>query len=56
MAIESKIPINGIIENNGKSSPKLPVEAEIEVNSTQINNIFLIFINKLDENMMPALC
>jgi hypothetical protein len=33
-AIESKIPINGIIENNGKSSPKLPVEAEIELNST----------------------
>ena len=55
MAIESKSPINGNIENNGKFSPKLPVEAEIELNSTQINNIFLIFINKLDTNMMPAL-
>ena len=46
IAIDNKIPINGIIENNDKFSPKLPVEAEIELNSIQISNIFFIFIFK----------
>ena len=56
MAIESKSPINGNIENNGKFSPKLPVEAEIELNCTEINNIFFIFINKFDSYLMRNLC
>ena len=46
MAIENNIPINGMIVNNGNPSLKLPVEAEIEVNSIQISNIFFIFIFK----------
>ena len=43
IAIDNKIPINGIIENNDKFAPKLPVEAEIELNRMAIKNIILIF-------------
>ena len=45
IAIDNKIPINGIIENNDKFSPKLPVEAEIELNRMAINNPLFLFIN-----------
>ena len=44
-AIENKIPRNGIIENNDKFSPKLPVEAEIELNRIAINNALFLFIH-----------
>ena len=42
IAIDNKIPINGIVENNDKFSPKLPVEAETELNSIEINNQNLV--------------
>ena len=45
IAIDNKIPINGIIENNDKFSPKLPVEAEIELNRIAINNALFLFIH-----------
>ena len=44
IAIDNKIPINGIIKNNDIFSPKLPVEAEIELKRIENNNIILIFI------------
>ena len=43
-AIDSNIPINGTMENNGNSSPRLPAEANIELKSMQINIIYLVFI------------
>jgi len=45
IAIDNKIPINGIIENSGIFSPKLPVEAEIELNRIAINNTLFLFIH-----------
>ncbi len=45
IAIDNKIPINGIIEKSGIFSPKLPVEAEIGLNRIAINNALFLFIH-----------
>jgi len=44
-AIDSNIPIKGMMVNNGNSSPRLPPDAKIELKRKPIINIFLDFIN-----------
>ncbi len=47
IAIESKIPINGIIENNGNCSPRLPAPQKTELINSPTNKIILEFIFKI---------